>query len=121
MNIVAIILLLIAGYAVLLMSGMHQVKEGYVGLYKKFGVLQKKLSSPGLHFMVPFQDQFIPIKVRVQTDTIRNIPCGTADGTMIDFEKVEVVHNLKEKYVYETVLNYTEDYEKIWVSDKIHH
>ena len=35
------------------------------------------------------------------------------------FEKVEVVNRLKENLAYETIRNYTVDYDKTWIFDKI--
>jgi hypothetical protein len=43
MAIVQVILLVAVGYVVLMLSGFHKVREGYVGIYKNFGVLQKGL------------------------------------------------------------------------------
>ena len=37
------------------------------------------------------------------------------------FEKIEVVNQLNESLVYATVKNYTAEYDKIWIYDKIHH
>ena len=49
-----VILLLVAAYGIAMLAGFHEVKEGYVGIYKKLGVLQPALSSPGFHFRIPF-------------------------------------------------------------------
>jgi|688.fasta_scaffold132652_3 hypothetical protein len=43
MAIVQVILFVVFGYGVLMLSGFHKVREGYVGIYKNFGVLQKGL------------------------------------------------------------------------------
>lgn len=40
---------------------------------------------------------------------------------MINFDQIEVVNRLKKDYVYDTVKNYTVDYDKTWIFDKIHH
>jgi hypothetical protein len=61
------------------------------------------------------------MKTSIRTDVVSNIPCGTSNGTLVYFDKVEVVNKLRKEFVYETVLNYTEMYEKYWISDKIHH
>ncbi len=61
------------------------------------------------------------MKVSIQTDVVNNIPCGTSNGTLVYFDKVEVVNKLKKEYVYDTVFNYTENYQKFWVTDKLHH
>jgi regulator of protease activity HflC (stomatin/prohibitin superfamily) len=42
-------------YGLLMASGIHVIHEGYVGIYKNYGVLQPKLASPGLHFRIPFK------------------------------------------------------------------
>lgn len=121
MSLPQIILLGIVAYAFLMISGFHEVSEGYIGIYKRFGVLQKKLSEPGYHFRIPFVEEFIEMKISIQTDTVANIPCGTSNGTLVYFDKVEVVNKLRKDMVYKTVLNYTENYEKYWITDKIHH
>ena len=64
--------------------------------------------------------EVLPMKVNIQTDTVTDIPCGTSNGTLIYFEKIEVVNRLDRKLVYQTVLNYTEKYEQTWITDKIH-
>ena len=50
------------------------------------------------------------MKVSIQTDVVTSVPCGTSNGTLVYFDKIEVVNKLKKQYVYETVLNYTEQY-----------
>lgn len=61
------------------------------------------------------------VQITVQTDAVNNIPCGTSGGVMIKFDRVEVVNRLREPYVYETIKNYTVNYDKTWIFDKIHH
>jgi regulator of protease activity HflC (stomatin/prohibitin superfamily) len=41
-------------YIGLMLFGFHKVREGYVGIYKYFGVLDEKLTEPGIHFLIPF-------------------------------------------------------------------
>merc|ERR1719327_2589650 len=40
---------------------------------------------------------------------------------MINFAKVEVVNQLDKHLVFDTIKNYTVDYDKTWIYDKIHH
>ena len=88
MNIVVVIILGFLIYGLLMLSGFHQVREGYVGIYKSFGVLQKGLAEPGIHFRIPFYHEFIEMKVSIQTDVVTNIPCGTSNGTLVTFDKI---------------------------------
>lgn len=43
----------------------------------------------------------------IQTDTVKKVPCGTSNGLLVVFDKIEVVNRLDKKQVYKTVLNYT--------------
>ena len=40
---------------------------------------------------------------------------------MIRFDKIEVVNQLKKDSVIPTLRNYTANYDRIWIYDKIHH
>ena len=44
MSIIGLVLGAIVVYGVLMLSGFHKIPEGYVGIYKNFGVLKKGLS-----------------------------------------------------------------------------
>ena len=79
------------------------------------------MSNPGYHLKMPFLTGVGQVQTTVQTDSVTNIPCGTSGGVLIHFDKVEVVNRLEAALVYETVKNYTVDYDKTWIFDKIHH
>eukprot|EP00246_Nothoceros_aenigmaticus_P009984 TRINITY_DN2625_c0_g2_i1.p1 TRINITY_DN2625_c0_g2~~TRINITY_DN2625_c0_g2_i1.p1 ORF type:complete len:352 (-),score=50.66 TRINITY_DN2625_c0_g2_i1:270-1325(-) len=100
---------------------LHQIPEGYVGVYWRGGALLKHTSGPGFHLMIPFITRVEAIQVTIQTDEVQNIPCGTKGGVMIYFDKIEVVNRLNKDFVYETILNYGVSYDKIWIYNKIHH
>lgn len=100
---------------------LHQVPEGHVGAYWTGGALSKRITNPGFHLKMPVLTQYEPIQVTIQTDEVKNIPCGTKGGVMIYFDKIEVVNRLRKDYVYDTILNYGVTYDKTWIYDKIHH
>ncbi|KAI3929902.1 hypothetical protein MKW98_004056 [Papaver atlanticum] len=102
-------------------SILYQVPEGHVGVYWRGGALLKTITDPGFHMKMPLITQFEPVQVTLQKDQVKDIPCGTKGGVMIYFEKIEVVNRLRKDYVYETLLNYGVQYDKLWIYDKIHH
>ncbi|KAG9155566.1 hypothetical protein Leryth_009966 [Lithospermum erythrorhizon] len=116
-------------------SILHQVPEGHVGVYWRGGALLNIITDPGFHLKLPLITHFEPMQVTLQTDLVRwpellmldttayvrDIPCGTKGGVMINFEKIEVVNRLKKDYVYDTLLNYGVQYDNTWIYDKIHH
>jgi len=67
--------------------------------------------------MSPF-NQYYTIPISLQTDILENVECGTSDGIMINFKRIEIVHRLKKEYTIETIRNYNLDFKDIWVFNK---
>lgn len=113
-----------AGYAILAVLfhfSLHKIEEGHLGVYYRGGALLHQISQPGFHVMIPFVTSFRPVQVTLQTDEVKNVPCGTSGGVMIYFERIEVVNILRADSVYETVKNFTADYDKPLIFNKVHH
>ncbi|KAM1645216.1 hypothetical protein ACFXTN_006398 [Malus domestica] len=72
-------------------SILHQVPEGHVGVYWRGCAFLKTITDPGFHLKLPLVTHFEPIQVTLQTDQVRDIPCGTKRCVMINFEKIEDV------------------------------
>jgi len=101
--------------------GTHTIQEGYVGVVYRFGSLSDQILDPGLHLLIPLITTVYQVQTTIQTDYIRDVPCGTNSGVNIKFDKIEVVNQLEKKSVYETIKNYTVDYDKTLIFDKINH
>jgi len=110
-----------AAIASLAVFSLHKIDEGHVGVYYRGGALLRSTSEPGYHTMIPFITTFRSVQTTLQTDEVKNVPCGTSGGVMIYFDRIEVVNILKADAVYETVKNYTADYDKTLIYNKIHH
>jgi len=100
---------------------LHKVDEGNVCVYYRGGALLKQISDPGYHMMVPFITSYRVVQVTLQTDEVKNVPCGTSGGVVIYFDRIEVVNSLQVTSVYDIVKNYTADYDKALIFNKIHH
>jgi len=108
--------------ALLLPAGsIHRVPEGHVAVYYRGGALLNRMKGPGFHALVPGIEKVYYVQTTVQTDKVTKIPCGTSGGTMITFDRIEVVNQLREDAVMQTIKNYTVEYDKTWIYDKIHH
>lgn len=112
---------LVVGLAVFTNFSIHKIEEGHVGVYYRGGALLSSVSSPGYHFMIPFLTSFRSVQTTLQTDEVKNIPCGTSGGVIIYFDRVEVVNKLNVDAVHDMVKNYTADYDKTLIFNKIHH
>lgn len=100
---------------------VHRVEEGHVAVYYRGGALLSTTSNPGFHMMIPFITSFRSVQVTLQTDEVKNVPCGTSGGVMIYFDRIEVVNHLSADSVFDIVKNYTADYDKTLIFNKVHH
>uniref|UniRef100_A0A9J7XJ22 Band 7 domain-containing protein n=2 Tax=Cyprinus carpio TaxID=7962 RepID=A0A9J7XJ22_CYPCA len=116
---VASMILAIGGAAVF--SALHKIDEGHVGVYYRGGALLTTTSGPGFHLMLPFITTFKSVQTTLQTDEVKNVPCGTSGGVMIYFDRIEVVNYLAPSAVYSIVRNFTADYDKALIFNKVHH
>lgn len=41
-----------------------------------------------------FSSFFLSLQITLQTDEVKNVPCGTSGGVMIYFDRIEVVNIL---------------------------
>jgi len=101
--------------------GIHKVEEGHIAVYYRGGALLSQTSGPGFHVMMPFLTSFRPVQTTLQTDEVKNVPCGTSGGVVIFFDRIEVVNVLAQGAVYDIVRNYTADYDKALIFNKVHH
>uniref|UniRef100_A0A672JSS7 Erlin-1 n=1 Tax=Sinocyclocheilus grahami TaxID=75366 RepID=A0A672JSS7_SINGR len=107
--------------AILLHSSIHKIEEGHLAVYYRGGALLTTPNGPGYHIMLPFITSYRSVQTTLQTDEIKNVPCGTSGGVMIYFDRIEVVNMLVPLAVVEIVKNYTADYDKTLIFNKIHH
>jgi len=108
-------------FGVIVQFSLHKVEEGHVGIYFRGGAMLQSMSGPGFHMMIPFLTLGRNIQTTLQTDEVKNVPCGTSGGVMIYFDRIEVVNVLQHGAVYEIVKNYTADYDKALIFNKVHH
>ncbi|XP_046844471.1 erlin-1-like [Xenia sp. Carnegie-2017] len=100
---------------------LHKIEEGHVGVYYRGGALLSSTSIPGFHVMIPVVTTFRSVQVTMQTDEVKNVPCGTSGGVVIHFDRIEVVNILSASEVHNIVRNFTADYDKTLIFNKIHH
>jgi len=108
-------------FGVIVQFSLHKVEEGHVGIYFRGGAMLQSMSGPGFHMMIPFLTLVRNIQTTLQTDEVKNVPCGTSGGVMIYFDRIEVVNVLQHSAVYDIVKNYTADYDRALIFNKVHH
>jgi len=107
--------------AIIIQSSLHRIEEGHTGVYYRGGALLNTMSSPGFHLMIPLITSYKSVQTTLQTDEVKNVPCGTSGGVMIYFDRIEVVNLLEPDNVHDIVKRYSADYDKPLIFDKVHH
>ncbi|XP_053725960.1 erlin-2 [Synchiropus splendidus] len=117
----AIFSIIVAIGGAALLASVHKIEEGHTGVYYRGGALLTSTSGPGFHLMLPFITTYKSVQTTLQTDEVKNVPCGTSGGVMIYFDRIEVVNYLIPSAVYDIVRNFTADYDKALIFNKVHH
>uniref|UniRef100_A0A8C7NJE1 Band 7 domain-containing protein n=1 Tax=Oncorhynchus mykiss TaxID=8022 RepID=A0A8C7NJE1_ONCMY len=112
---IASIICAIGGAA--LFASVHKIEEGHTGVYYRGGALLTTTSNPGFHLMMPFITNFKSVQVRM----IYILFYLFSGGVMIYFDRIEVVNYLVPSAVYDIVRNFTADYDKALIFNKVHH
>jgi len=120
-NSAPIVAVVVIGLAIFSNIGLHKVEEGHVAVYYRGGALLTQTSGPGFHLMIPFLTSYRSVQTTLQTDEVKNVPCGTSGGVVIYFDRIEVVNILTRDAVFSVVQNYTADYDKTLIFNKVHH
>lgn len=101
------------------LSALHTVKTGHVGLYYKYGALMDDVTQPGIHWMQPFVTEMVALRLTPETEIMNPMVCTTRDGVRNVFRDVQVITSLEEKYVHQLVKRFTSDLKNILVYDRV--
>jgi regulator of protease activity HflC (stomatin/prohibitin superfamily) len=111
----------LVGFIALVAISVHKVEEGHVAVYYRGGALLQATAGSGFHVMIPFITSYKSVQTTLQTDEVKNVPCGTSGGVMIYFDRIEVVNILTQSAVFDIVRNFSADYDKTLIFNKVHH
>uniref|UniRef100_A0A8C5FMS4 Band 7 domain-containing protein n=1 Tax=Gadus morhua TaxID=8049 RepID=A0A8C5FMS4_GADMO len=92
-------------------ASVHKIEEGHTGVYYRGGALLTTTSGPGFHLMLPFITSYKPVQTTLQTDEVKNVPCGTRYGCVLYLVFM----------LFDIVRNFTADYDKALIFNKVHH
>lgn len=116
----ATILGLIGGFVLLaaIVTAIHRIHEGCVGLYFKNGALLDAYSPPGIflrillriilslmqiftgiHWAQPFVTTVEEMKIRPETKVMDPMVCTTRDGVKNVFRDIQIISSINEDHV----------------------
>ena len=102
-----------------LADSYHKIHEGNVGIYFKHGALQERVTEPGVHFMMPFVEDYREVRVRPETFTMEPIKAITKDGIENTFREITAITRSKKDKVITLTKEFGVDFKNVLVFDRI--
>merc|ERR1719435_524011 len=102
-----------------LVDGYHEIPEGHVGVYYKFGALKDGVTDPGIHYMQPFVTTFKTILIRPEEQTVRSMEAITKDGIEIEFKGISVLSRTRRSKVIYLIKEYGTDFKTVLIHNRI--
>eukprot|EP00092_Neocalanus_flemingeri_P000680 GFUD01000722.1.p1 GENE.GFUD01000722.1~~GFUD01000722.1.p1 ORF type:complete len:371 (+),score=113.42 GFUD01000722.1:101-1213(+) len=97
----------------------HKINEGFVGIYFRHGALRDKVSNPGVHFMMPFVDDYEEVQIRPETHTMDPVLSITKDGIENKFREINVITTVRKDKLTFMAKKFGMDFKKALVFDRI--
>merc|ERR1711874_68543 len=102
-----------------IIDGYHTVKEGYVGVYFKFGALQDAVTEPGVHFQQAFVTSTRSVLIRPEEERMAGVEVVTKDGIEINFKNIGVLSRTQKTKVIPMIKKFGMDFKQVLIYDRI--
>ena len=103
----------------LLVTSIHFIDEGHVGIYYKYGALQDGIGSPGLNFKTPYVSKHEQVTIRPTSNVLPVFQAVTKDAIPITFHEVEVISSVPMDNVQWLVRKFGPEFRKVVVFDRL--
>jgi len=102
-----------------LANSYHKINEGHVGVYFKYGALQDRVNDPGVHFLLPFVEDYREVKIRPETFSVDPVVAITKDGIENTFEEMTTITMVGKENVISMVRTFGMKFKHTLVYDRI--
>lgn len=106
-------------FVTLLVSSIHNIREGNVGIYYVQGALDDKYALPGIRFKKPFITEMREITIRPQTETMKDVKTVTRDGIRITFHGIQVLSSVDESLLLGLVKKFGLEFRRVLIYDRV--
>ena len=102
-----------------LVDSYHKIEEGNVGIYFRHGALQTRVTEPGVHFMMPFIEDFREVRVRPETFTMEPVKAISKDGIENTFREIQAITTVKKDKIITMTKQFGVDFKNVLIYDRI--
>ena len=102
-----------------IIDGYHEINEGHVGVYFKFGALQDKITEPGVHYRQPFVSTTLSVLIRPEEEKMASLQAITKDGIEITFQGISVLSRTTKNKVVGLIKKYGVNFKQVLIYARI--
>ena len=102
-----------------MVDSYHKINEGYVGIYFRHGALRDKVTDPGVHFLMPFFEDYNEVRIRPETFKMDPVLSITKDGIENTFREITTITTVRKDKLVMMAKKYGMDFKKVLVFDRI--
>ena len=106
-------------FITLLISSIHNIQEGSVGIYYVQGALADQYSLPGIRFQKPFITEMNEIIIRPQTETMNDVKTVTRDGIRTTFHGIQVLSSVDESQLLDLIKKFGLEFRRVLIYDRV--
>jgi len=117
--ILTVVVVAVAIIVACIVDSYHKINEGFVGIYFRHGALQTRVTEPGVHFMLPFFEDYKEVKIRPETFSMDPVPSITKDGITNTFREITAITKIKREKIVFMAKTFGMDFKKALVYDRI--
>jgi len=79
-----------------MVDSYHKINEGNVGIYFRHGAIRDKVTEPGVHFLMPFIEDYKEVKIRPETYSMAPVLSITKDGIENTFKEITAITTVRK-------------------------
>jgi len=102
-----------------MVDSYHKINEGYVGIYFRHGALRDKVTDPGVHFLMPFFEDYQEVRIRPETFSMDPMLAITKDGIENTFREITTITTVRKDKLVMMAKKFGMDFKKVLVFDRV--
>eukprot|EP00092_Neocalanus_flemingeri_P038875 GFUD01042323.1.p1 GENE.GFUD01042323.1~~GFUD01042323.1.p1 ORF type:complete len:391 (+),score=122.86 GFUD01042323.1:133-1305(+) len=113
---------IVVGVAIVIacmVDSYHKINEGYVGIYFRHGALRDKVTEPGVHFLMPFIEDYKEVRIRPETFSMDPLVAITKDGIENTFREITAITTIRKDKLVFMAKKFGMEFKKALVFDRI--
>ena len=115
----AVVVVVVGIIIACIVDSYHKIHEGNVGIYFRYGAIRDKVTEPGVHFLMPFVEDYKEIKIRPETYAMDPVLSITKDGIENTFKEITAITTVRKDKIVMMAKKFGMEFKQTLVFDRI--